>query len=146
MAGDSEIMVEQISDNPQPGYYSGMGRVSMRFLAGAAFRVSLSNIFVNEDRKITQGKVEMLSRGVDAMAQQQLAAQAQREKERQQATNREQWKNTDFYENIIRYDDLVIDTMRVNAGIGNINQYLRGTNELPVFAFYYLSRHSVERK
>ncbi|WP_313981885.1 fibronectin type III domain-containing protein [Xanthocytophaga flavus] len=79
VAGDSEIMVEQISDNPQPGYYSGMGRVSMRFLAGAAFRVSLSNIFVNEDHKITQGKVEMLSRGVDAMAKQQLAAQQTRQ-------------------------------------------------------------------
>jgi hypothetical protein len=61
-----------------------------------------------------QGRVDFITKGVEAMIEEQLAEQKQRELEEQQQQNREQWKDTDFYEEVFYYNDIVIDSMYVN--------------------------------
>jgi hypothetical protein len=96
------------------GLYNGKGEVSIPYFGGATFNVSFNQLYINENRMAVNGRIDFITKGVDAMIEEQLAAQKKREREEKQQENREQWKGTDFYSKIFYYDEIEIDSMYTN--------------------------------
>lgn len=90
------------------GWYQGLGRVSIPYLGGATFTVSFENLYIDDNRRAF-GRIDFLTKGVAAMAEEQLASQKDREAERIKEANRAQWAGTDFYEKIFKYDEMDIE-------------------------------------
>jgi hypothetical protein len=88
-ARDMEVILEEVEHLPEEGFYKGRGRVSINYLGGAAFAVHFERIYIDEDRNVVSGRIDVLTQGVEAMSQGQLADQQQRHKERLQQANRE---------------------------------------------------------
>ena len=65
------------------GWYKGLGRISVDYLGGAAFTVSFDRIFINTDRQVVLGRIDFVTKGTAAMADEQLAAQEKRKGERE---------------------------------------------------------------
>jgi hypothetical protein len=77
-----EVTVTQVSASQGGGYFGGQGRVSLPYLAGAAFAVQFQRIYVDMERNVGLGRIEFISRGMDAMVSEQLANQQERRNNR----------------------------------------------------------------
>jgi hypothetical protein len=115
-----EVILEEVEPLPEDGFYKGRGRVSINYLGGAAFAVQFERIYIDQDRNVVAGRIDLLSQGVDKMSQQQLANQQQRQKERQQQANRDKYQDLDFAEGVTKYDDLVIANVQVDPVSGQV--------------------------
>ena len=51
------------------GYYQGTGYVRVAMLANARMPVKFDRIFINDSLQVTAGRIDMLTRGVQAMAE-----------------------------------------------------------------------------
>jgi hypothetical protein len=110
------IMTIKEVDGPHgAGLYSGLGEVSIPYFGGAVFNVTFNNLYINENRMAQQGRVEFITKGVDAFIEEELAEQKRKEREEQQQKNREEWAGTDFYSKIFYYEEIEIDSMYTNA-------------------------------
>jgi hypothetical protein len=115
-----EVMLEAVEHLPEDGFYKGTGRVSINYLGGAAFAVKFDRIYIDEDRHVVSGRIDVLSQGVEAMSEQQLASQQQRQKERQQQANRDKYQDLSFAEGVTKYDDLIIANVQVDPVSGQV--------------------------
>lgn len=114
-----EMTIKEVNGPFGEGVYSGKGEVSIPYFGGAVFNVMFDQLYINESRVAVQGRIDFITKGVDAMIEEQLAQQKQREREEQQQKNREQWAGTDFYDKIFYYEEVVIDSVYVDAE-GNV--------------------------
>jgi hypothetical protein len=110
-----ELQLQQVSHTTQDGWYSGTGRVTVPYLGGATFSVKFENIYIDENRNVGSGRIDFVTRGVAAMAEEQLANQKDRQLEKQNEENRTQWAGTDFYENIFYYNEIEIENITIDA-------------------------------
>ncbi|MBD0256486.1 MAG: hypothetical protein ICV83_12275 [Cytophagales bacterium] len=115
-----EVILEEVEHLPEDGFYKGTGRVSINYLGGAAFAVKFDRIYIDEDRNVVSGRIDVLSQGVEAMSQQQLASQQQRQKERQQQANRDKYQDLSFAEGVTKYDELIIANVQVDPASGQV--------------------------
>ncbi len=115
-----EVILEEVEHLPEDGFYKGKGRVSINYLGGAAFAVHFERIYIDEDRNVVSGRIDMLTQGVEAMSQEQLADQQQRQKERLQHANRQKYQDLDFVEEVTKYDELVIANLQVDPLSGAV--------------------------
>lgn len=113
------MTIKDVNAPNADGIYNGLGEVSIPYFGGAAFHVTFNDLHINEKRIATQGRIDFLTRGVEAMIEEQLADQKIREREEHQERNREAWAGTDFYDKIFYYDEVVIKSMQVD-GEGNL--------------------------
>lgn len=95
------------------GWYKGLGMVTTKLL-GASFHVKFDRLFIDENRVAGFGRVDFLTRGVAELVQQQMANQKRNDLQKQQEANRQEWEGTEFHDEIIRYDDLSIESITVN--------------------------------
>jgi len=82
------------------GVYAGKGEVSIPYFGGATFHVTFKNLFIDENHTAAMGRVDFVTKKMDAWVDEELAAQ----KKKHQEENRDTWKGTDFYEKEISYD------------------------------------------
>lgn len=73
--GQFDMVVTQL-DNPNnpTGKYSGYGKIAIPFLLNTNLRGKFTNITVNEEMEVVQGKVEIVSNGIDAWTANQWQA------------------------------------------------------------------------
>lgn len=129
------MTIKEVNGPHGEGIYNGQGEVSIAYFGGASFNVIFTNLYINEKRVAQGGRVEFITKGVDAMIQEQLDEQRRREREALQEQNREEWAGTDFYNKIFYYEELVIDNMYVDdegnvvivdeAGVSYINKDIK---------------------
>jgi hypothetical protein len=115
-----EVILEEVEHLPEDGFYKGKGRVSINYLGGAAFAVRFERIYLDEDRNVVSGRIDVLTQGVEAMSQEQLANQQQRQQERLQHANRQKYQDLDFVEEVTKYDELVIASLQVDPLSGAV--------------------------
>jgi hypothetical protein len=108
------MTIKDVNAPNADGIYNGLGEVSIPYFGGASFNVTFSGLYINENRMAQQGRIEFMTKGVDAMIEEQLAEQKRKEREEQQESNREDWSGTDFYNKIFYYDEIAIDSMYTN--------------------------------
>ncbi len=63
-ASDMDVMLLNVV-NLGNGYYKGLGKVYIDFLAGAAFEVYLDNVFIDQNKIVGAGKITSVSKGAD---------------------------------------------------------------------------------
>ncbi len=115
-----EVILEEVEHLPEDGFYKGAGRVNINYLGRAAFAVKFDRIYIDEDRNVVSGRIDVLSQGVEAMSQEQLASQQQRQQERQQQANRDKYQDLSFAEGVTKYDELIIADVRVDPVSGQV--------------------------
>ncbi len=110
--GTFEFMVDSIGQGSSPGYYSGKGSLSnipfLNILQVAAqlmgssmttsnggLKVQFNNIFVNNNREVTQGEVHAISRSLEEWTDGWDSYYEERRKDKQQADNRKRWTDLD---------------------------------------------------
>jgi predicted chitinase len=108
----SKVTLTKI-ENLGGGWYKGYGKAVLRYL-GATYDVKFDRLYIDENLEAGDGDVDVITRGMAAMATEQLTAQ----KEKQQEENRKEWAGTDFYEKIVSFD-YAIDNITVDAS-GNL--------------------------
>lgn len=108
------MTIVEVSGPHGAGIYSGRGEVSIPYFGGAVFNVAFNDLYINDRRVAQQGRIDFITKGVEAMIDEQLAEQRNEEREAQQEKNREDWAGTDFHDEIFYYDDIVIDKMYTN--------------------------------
>jgi hypothetical protein len=108
------MTIKDVNAPNAQGIYNGLGEVSIPYFGGASFRVTFSGLYINENREAQRGRIEFMTKGIDAMIEEQLAEQKKKEREEQQVRNREQWAGTDFFNKIFYCDEIVIDSMYIN--------------------------------
>jgi hypothetical protein len=111
MVDDMEMTLLTVAGAGQDGWYKGHGRISIPYLGGAAFTTKFDRIYINEDRNVVQGRIDFISKGVAAMAEDQLLAQQKRQQERLQQENRDTWAGTQFHDKIFLFDNLDIESI-----------------------------------
>jgi Fibronectin type III domain len=109
-------LTEVTASSGGAGYYQGKGYVSVPYLGGATFNAVFSNLFIDENRKASSGRIDFVTKSIDNWVEEQLEQQRREELEEQQEENRDQWSGTDFYEEVTYYDDIVIGDIRVKDG------------------------------
>ena len=114
-----QLTVMEASSPYNDGWYSGYAKVSPAVLGGASYTVKFDRLFLREDRTAGYGRIDILSKGVAPMVEEQLAAQQKRLVEQKQRENRDIWEGVDFYDKIFLFDDLVLDTVFTDP-YGNI--------------------------
>jgi hypothetical protein len=124
-----EMTILSASSAANDGWYAGYATVNPRILGGASYTVKFDRLYVREDRTAGFGRIDMLTKGVAAMVEEQLAAQDRRQEERQQQENREQWEGTIFHEKIFAFNETVIDTVYTDP---NNNLVVVGTDGQPM--------------
>ncbi len=102
------------------GWYKGLGKVSVDYLGGANFAVKFDRLFIDDGRVAGYGRVDYISKGIAEMLVQQSENAAQKTKEQIQKQNRDTWEGTVFYDKIIAYDNIAIDTI-TSEGIGYLD-------------------------
>src|SRR5690606_21225590 len=113
------MTILEASSAGNDGWYAGYAKVSPLMLGGAAYTVKFDRLYIREDLTAGFGRVDILSKGVAAMVEEQLAAQTKRQKERQKRENRSIWTGVAFYENVFMMEDVIIDTVLTDP-YGNI--------------------------
>src|SRR5687767_3085946 len=107
------VEVQHLSED---GYYKGIGKVAPKYLGGATFYVKFDHLFIDETRTVVgPDRIDFITQGVASMMQEQLAEQKQKQEDQQQKENQDQWADTEFHEDIFLYDQVVIDTVTVDA-------------------------------
>jgi hypothetical protein len=114
MVDDMEMTLLTVAGAGQDGWYKGHGRISIPYLGGAAFTTKFDRIYINEDRNVVQGRIDFISKGVAAMAEDQLLAQQKRQQERLQQENRDTWAGTQFHDKIFLFDNLDIESIAID--------------------------------
>ncbi len=56
-----EVILEEVEHLPEDGFYKGRGRVSINYLGGAAFAVKFDRIYIDEDRNVVTGRIDVVS-------------------------------------------------------------------------------------
>jgi hypothetical protein len=112
------LTLGQVEQLNQPGWYKGMGEVSVPYLAGAVFKVKFDRLYINEAREAPLGRIDFLTRGVAEMAEKQLAGQKQRQQQRKQEENRQAWEGTPFAEKVFKNSDVVIGSVTADPAGG----------------------------
>jgi predicted chitinase len=56
-----EVILEEVEPLPEDGFYKGRGRVSINYLGGAAFAVQFERIYIDEDRNVVTGRIDVVS-------------------------------------------------------------------------------------
>jgi hypothetical protein len=74
-----EVILEEVEHLSEDGFYKGRGLVAIPYLGGANFHVRFERIYIDEDRNVVSGRIEVVSKGVEKMAQDQLASQQSRQ-------------------------------------------------------------------
>jgi Fibronectin type III domain len=111
-----ELVLEEASNIGGAGVYKGKGRVSVPYLGGASFNAVFSNLFIDENRVATSGRIDFVTKAIDNWVEDKLAEQKREEREEQQKENKEKWKNTNFYEEVTYYDAIDIEDIRIENG------------------------------
>jgi Fibronectin type III domain len=112
-----DLTLTEVTASGGAGYYQGKGYVSVPYLGGATFNAVFSNLFIDENRKASSGRIDFVTKSIDNWVEEQLEQQRREEMEEQQQANRDQWSGTDFYEEIFYYGDIVIDMASVVNGV-----------------------------
>jgi hypothetical protein len=116
---DMEVMLLDVAPLGN-GWFKGIGKVSVDYFGGANFAVKFDRLFIDENRVAGYGRVDYISKGIAEMLVQQSVNAAQKAKEQVQQQNRDTWAGTDFYDKIIAYDNIAIDTI-TSEGIGYLD-------------------------
>jgi hypothetical protein len=111
-----ELVVEEATNTGGAGLYKGTGRVSVPYLGGASFNTVFNNLFIDENRVATSGRIDFVTEAIDNWVEDKLAEQKREEREEQQKENKEKWKDTDFHEEVTYYDKIEIEDIRVENG------------------------------
>jgi TANFOR domain-containing protein len=93
------------------GWYKGYGRVTMPYL-GASYPVKFDRIFINENRDVVFGRVDVISKGMAELIEEQIASNT---KPLVTTSNDSSGTDTEFHEKIFEYNDIVIESVTVNA-------------------------------
>jgi hypothetical protein len=120
MARGLEVQLQEVEHLTEDGWYKGTGCVTVNYLGGATFSVKFERIFIDDQRNVTAGRIEFVTRGVASMVEDQLANQKKRQVEQKQQENREQWQGTDFYEKMFLYGEIEIESVTVDPSTGAI--------------------------
>jgi hypothetical protein len=116
---DMEVMLLDIAPLGN-GWFKGIGKVSIDYFGGANFAVKFDKLFIDENRVAGYGRVDYISKGIAEMLVQQSVNATQKAKEQIQKQNRDTWEGTVFYDKIIAYDNIAIDTI-TSEGIGYLD-------------------------
>jgi hypothetical protein len=111
-----DLTLTEVTASGGAGYYQGKGYVSVPYLGGATFNAVFSNLFIDENRKASSGRIDFVTRSIDNWVEEQLEQQRREELEEQQQENRDQWSGTDFHPDVIYYEKTAIKNMRVGGG------------------------------
>jgi hypothetical protein len=119
--GKFEIQVDTIQSAGSPGYYSGSGRITnIVFLNlvqvagaiagnansgnGGGLRATFNNIFINENREVTQGTVYAVSRSMEEWLGDWDEYYKEEREEKQQEENRKKFDTLLFHDEILAYN------------------------------------------
>jgi hypothetical protein len=102
------------------GWYKGIAKTAIPYFGGANFALQFDRLFIDENRVAGYGRVNYISKGIAEMLVQQAENAAVKAKDQIQKKNREEWEGTVFYDKIIAYDNIAIDTITAE-GIGYLN-------------------------
>ena len=118
LANDMQMTLTSVSPTGQPGFYAGTGSVLIPFLA-ASYGASFSSIFINEDRQVTLGRIDLNSTSVqDWIEEEREKAKlnnATKEKSIQQEANEDKFGDLDFSNNIMLFENTVFTSVNLNA-------------------------------
>ena len=56
-----EVILEEVEHLPEDGFYKGRGLVSIPYLGSANFHVKFERIYIDEDRNVVTGRIEVVS-------------------------------------------------------------------------------------
>ncbi len=56
-----EVILEEVEHLPEDGFYKGRGLVAIPYLGGANFRVKFDRIYLDEDRNVVSGRIDVVS-------------------------------------------------------------------------------------
>jgi Fibronectin type III domain len=126
--GKFDIQVDTIQSAGSPGYYSGSGRITnivflnMIQVAGAiagnansagggGLRATFNNIFINENREVTQGTVYAVSRSMEEWLEDWDEFYAQRREEEKKAENRKDFSWLDSSAVLLPFGQVIKDVL-----------------------------------
>jgi A nuclease of the HNH/ENDO VII superfamily with conserved WHH/Fibronectin type III domain len=97
-----------------PGWYKGVGRVTLDYFLGLSYGAIFNRIYINENREVILGRIDIMSKSYGGLLEKQLAEVKKQEEEKKKKEN--ETKEEDKKEEItpIVFPG-VIDSVRVNA-------------------------------
>jgi Fibronectin type III domain len=127
-----ELTFTEVTPAGGAGLFKGKGQVSVPYLGGASFNATFDQLYVDENRIVSAGRIDFITRAVDEWIEEKLEEQRKEELEEQQEENRDYWSGHDFYAHVSYYEDIKISEVRVENGqlvvigtdaLGNPKQY-----------------------
>lgn len=127
-ARGSEMTILQVTQLDQPGWYKGFGQVTFDYFLGISYGVSFDRIFINENREVVLGRIDVMSEGMGELIKQQIEAN---KKPIVSNSSDPQWRDTEFHEKIFEYKEIEIENVTVDKD-GNIIIEDSNGNTIPV--------------
>lgn len=115
-ARGSEMTLLQVTQLDQPGWYKGYGHISFDYFLGLAYGVTFDKIYINENREVVFGRIDIMSEGMEEIIKKQVEASR---KIITSTSSDPRWQETDFHESVFEYNDIVITDVFADVN-GNI--------------------------
>ena len=119
VANEMQVTLTSVTPTGQPGFYAGTGTVQIPFLAGADFGASFSSIYINEDRQVTLGRIDLNTTSVQGWIEEEREKAKQnkdtKEKALQQEANIDKFGDLDFSNNILLFENIAFTSVTLNA-------------------------------
>jgi hypothetical protein len=103
-ASGLDMVLDQVQQLETPGWYKGTGYVTVPMFGFASIKSKFERLYIDINLNAPIGRIEMLSRGIEAMTNDQLKGQEVRKKKVKQEENRATYKDVVFYDKVWVYD------------------------------------------
>jgi TANFOR domain-containing protein len=114
-ASDMDIILTDVQHTGVDGWYKGLGRVQVKYLGGASFTVRFDRLYIDENRQAKEGRIEVVSKGINAMIAEQLPPPPPVST----PGVPQNWSDVDFSDRVFEYDQIAIDNIITDAS-GNL--------------------------
>jgi Fibronectin type III domain len=105
-----EMTLMQVTPLEIPGWYKGIGRVTLDYFLGLSYGATFSRLYINESRDVIFGRIDIMSKGTPKLVEQQVV----------EPTNTGNGTDVAKQGNVVPIKfPQVIDSVRVNAE-GNV--------------------------
>jgi hypothetical protein len=122
-----DMTLLQVTPLEIPGWYKGIGQVTLDYFMGLSYGATFDRIYINENRDVVLGRIDVISESMAALVEEQIAAN---EAEAGTTTSSDpRWEDTDFHEEVFQYD-IDITNVTVDAQ-GNVIIFDGSNNPIP---------------
>jgi Fibronectin type III domain len=113
-AGGVDVILMAVTPLEIPGWYKGVCRVTLDYFGGLSYGAIFERIYINENREVSRGRIDVMSEGNEKLIKQQLEEAKKKEEEKKEKGD--EGKVVDEAKEIAPIVFAgVIDSVRVNA-------------------------------